>query len=212
VNFGEIDIARATGNANLIQNTAINCNAKSYAHSSEGRFSNGSAANISTVDAAPLYQQRWVEIGYPDPSTQVAGHMTAIRFPDPVAAVNVSCPVPATGHWRQSLSTWALVLPAVQGDPINGGTDSLESIMVEKAPNEFIVEASFNPDIIDTTQFIWTTDLMNTSATSSSTFLTTSTPAMQQQSDYRTFTSGSLVGLASGFLVALIQQLLERRR
>ena len=95
---------------------------------------------------------------------------------------------------------------------ILGDTEPVETVFVAKEPGEFLVQTSFPPDIVDAGEFTWTADRMSDADADTGIFLTTSTPTAQQQSDYRIFISGVLVGLAGALLVAVVALIVGHRR
>lgn len=139
------------------------------------------------------------------------GSVTVIAIPRETQTFDIECLLPEFRFARESLATWNLYLPAVDVFGVNGAAKPSHSYWAFREPSDFIQQVSQSPSEVLVSRYSWyprNYDLLARQGL----FLTVSNPALQQESAYRLFIAGALLGLAGGFFVAGVDALVQPSR
>lgn len=168
----------------------------------------GPAANVGTADPSGLWKKGTSEGtlgGVPD----TTGQVTSIRLKKSITTVKIRCSLPDFGFARESLAQWNLFLPGVETHALGGALRPVPSYSVARDPSDYLSIASEQPSEVLAKTYTWYErdhDLFARQGL----YLTTSSPSLQQESAYRLFVAGALVGLAGALMVAGIQAAVDR--
>lgn len=142
---------------------------------------------------------------------EVSGTVTDLTIPRPSQVVTVTCDLPAFKFVRESLANRNVYLPGMETYAIGGAKPLVRSYSVARQGSDYLVQASQAPSETLANSYVWYERDFELLARQGL-FVTESSPALQQESSYRLFVAGSLLGLAGGFLVAAIQSVVGPRR
>jgi hypothetical protein len=168
------------------------------------------AAEIDTNPAAPVLEKA-VRQGALTAMPEVTGDLTSIRLSEPVSQLKIRCELPDFGFTRESLANWNLYLPGVEALGIDRAAPPVVGYWVARDPSEYTVYVSQEPSEVLAQYFSWY-ERDQDSLARQGLFLTVTSPRLQQESAYRLFIAGALLGLGGGLLVAGIQFGFEARR
>ncbi len=141
----------------------------------------------------------------------VIGDVTTVTLAESVTTVKIDCVLPDFGFGRESLSNRNLYLPGVEVFGTGGSARPSVSYMVMREPSDYLAVSSNTPSETLAGYYTWyerNFDLLARQGL----YLTIGNPTLQQESAYRLFIAGALLGMAGGFLVAAIQTALTRTR
>jgi len=168
----------------------------------------GPPAVIGTADPAPLWTKGTKE-GTLGGVPKTVGNVTSITLPKSVTTVKILCDLPDFGFARESLAQWNVYLPGADTYALGGAIRPVPSYSVVRDPSDFLAVASQQPSEVLAKSYTWYErdhDLLARQGL----FLTVSSPGLQQESAYRLFIAGALVGLSGGLLVAGVQAALDK--
>ncbi|MGN7186986.1 hypothetical protein [Microbacterium enclense] len=140
-----------------------------------------------------------------------SGNFTAVTFESPVEGPSISCPLEAYGFSQESIAVSSVYIPGIEAYALNGGEEVTRSYTIGRGPADYIERASEQPSEVLATAFTWYERDFDFLARQGL-FVSVSSPQAQQDSAYRLFVAGALVGLGGGLVVAAIQVATEPRR
>lgn len=141
---------------------------------------------------------------------KVAGTLTAITFDQSVVAPTVTCPLKAFGFGQESIATRNVFLPGVESYALDGSQDVVTTYTIGREASEYVQQASQNPSEVLATEYTWYQRDFELLARQGL-FVEITSPQAQQESTYRLFFAGALLGLAGGLVVAALQAAVEKR-
>lgn len=166
----------------------------------------------TTVAPGPLWAAAAKAGQESAPPSKLTGALESFSFATPVLAPLIRCALPEFGFTQESIATRNLYLPGVQTYALNTNTGRIAtSYVADRPPSTYLQQSSEQPSEVLATRYSWY-ERENDTFARQGLFISVSSPQAQQESAYRLFGAGALVGLAGGPLVASLQTRLEPRR